>query len=494
MVKHFLRLEWKSFVRSASFGQSLGLRILLIFVGLYFSAAFFALGLGLYSLLKEIVPEKDPLQVVNHFLLLWLVFQLIPRFFLQSLPVMNIKPLMTLPVKKSRVVNYVLGKSLLSFYNLLSVLIFIPFAVFNVYKGAHSTLEMFAWGISIICLNLCANYANFLIRKKFAENLKGLVPFVAIVVVLVVLDYFEAFQITEWFGRALDLITELPYLALLPLLALIGLYLWNKYDLEKNFYLDAGLKGKKQVATTQNFEWTKKFGSIAPFLQQDLKLIWRNKRPRTSAMISLIFLPYGLMIYTHEAYREIPVMFIFAGIVMTGIFMINFGQFIPAWDASYFSMIMSQNIPVRRYLASKAGLMSFSVVVLGILSTPYLYYGWRILLVNLVCAVYNLGVNVPLLLYAGSFNKKRIDLDSSPFMNYQGTGAAQWLVALPLIFVPSLLFYGMLKLISFDAGILILGILGIVGLLFRSRLLDFITGAYRKRKYEMIEGFKQSGE
>lgn len=494
MVKYFLRLEWKSFVRSASFGQSLGLRILLIFVALYFSAVFFVLGIGLYSLMKKVAPEQDPLQVVNSFLLLWLLFEMVLRFVLQSLPVIHIKPLMILPVKKSKVVNYVLGKSLLSFYNLLPVLIFIPFAAFNVYKEAHGTLEMLAWCISVISLSLCVNYGNFIIKKTFTENLKALIPFVAIVAILAILDYFEVFQVTDWFGRGLDLIVEMPYLALLPLLALMGLYLWNKYDLEKNFYLDAGLKGKKQVAHTRDFEWTKKFGSIAPFLQQDLKLIWRNKRPRTSAIISLIFLAYGLMIYTNEAYRHMPVMFIFGGIFITGIFMINFGQFIPAWDASYFSMIMAQNIPVRRYLASKAGLMSFSVVVLAILSTPYVYYGWRILLVNLVCAVYNLGVNVPLLLYAGSFNKKRIDLDSSPFMNYQGTGAAQWLVALPLILVPSLLFYGMFKLIGFDAGISILGILGFLGLLFRGNLLNFITDAYRKRKYEMIEGFKQSGE
>ncbi|MGA9589616.1 MAG: DUF5687 family protein, partial [Salegentibacter sp.] len=72
MVKHFIGLEWKAFVRSASFGKSLGLRILLIFLALYFSVAFLALGVGLYPLLKEMAPEKDPLQVVNRFFLLWL--------------------------------------------------------------------------------------------------------------------------------------------------------------------------------------------------------------------------------------------------------------------------------------------------------------------------------------------------------------------------------------------------------------------------------------
>jgi len=102
--------------------------------------------------------------------------------------------------------------------------------------------------------------------------------------------------------------------------------------------------------------------------------------------------------------------FIFVGIFITGIFMINFGQFIPAWDAGYYPLIMTQNIPLKKYLTAKAGLITFSVVVLAILSTPYLYYGWKIFLINMICAVYNIGVNIPVLLYAGSFNRKKIDL------------------------------------------------------------------------------------
>ena len=121
--------------------------------------------------------------------------------------------------------------------------------------------------------------------------------------------------------------------------------------------------------------------------------------------------------------------------------MINFGQFVPSWDASYYPMIMAQNIPMKQYLASKLGLITFSVAILAILSTPYVYFGWDILVLNIACALYNMGVNAPILIYAGSFNKKRIDLDKSPFMNYQGTGASQWLVSIPLLLMPIFFFW-----------------------------------------------------
>jgi hypothetical protein len=34
--------------------------------------------------------------------------------------------------------------------------------------------------------------------------------------------------------------------------------------------------------------------------------------------------------------------------------MLNYGQFVPAWDSNYYGMMMSQNIPMKQYLNSKA--------------------------------------------------------------------------------------------------------------------------------------------
>lgn len=174
--------------------------------------------------------------------------------------------------------------------------------------------------------------------------------------------------------------------------------------------------------------------------------------------------------------------------------MINFGQFVPAWDAGYYPLIMAQNIPLKQYLTAKAGLITFSVVVLAILSTPYLYFGWKILLINMVCAVYNIGVNIPILLYAGSFNRKKIDLDKSPFMNYQGMGATQWIVGLPLMLMPLLIFWVFNKFISFESALTVLFGLGVMGLMLRNRAISLIAERYKRQKYAMIEGFKQSGE
>lgn len=494
MFKQFISLQWKAFTRSSSFGKSLGLKILMGFVAAYFSFVFLVLGISLYPLLLDAFPTREPMHVINELVLVWLLIDLFLRFMLQTLPVMNIKPLLTAPIPKLKVVNYVLLKSLFSFFNFLPLLLIVPFGIIAWQKDDFSGTSIFGWMIAVYSLDLTVNYANFLLKKKFADNLKALLPYLAIAIILGTFQYFDVFSTTEAFAKSLNQILWQPWLAIVPLLIAFGFYKWNQHILLKRFYLDDSLKGKVQQANTRNFEWVRKFGDIAPFLQLDLKLIWRNKRPKTTIFLSLLIMGYGLIFYPNELYSNMPGIYVFVGIFMTGIFMINFGQFIPAWDASYYSMMMSQNIPLKKYLASKAGLMTFSIVVLTILTTPYAWFGWKILIINLACAVYNIGVNVPVLLYAGSHNRKRIDLEKSPFMNYQGTGATQWIVGIPLMLVPILIFWLTNKFFSYELGVGVLVTLGILGVLFRKQLMNLIEQEYRKSKYAMISGFKQTAD
>ncbi|MEY3500778.1 MAG: hypothetical protein RL308_2447 [Bacteroidota bacterium] len=491
MVKHFLNLEIKAFLRSASVGKSIALKVLLGFLALYFMLSFLFLGFALFPLLQENFPKQKPIEIVNNAVIFWLAIDLIFRFFMQSLPVMNIKPLLILPIKREKVIHFVLLKSLVSIYNIFPLLVILPFGITTIIQENLNTAPVLVWMLTLYVLALCVNYANFLIKKKFADNIKAFLVFALLGGTFAALEYFEIFKISSFIGGILNSVLLNPILVLAPLMLLGGLYFWNFNYLKSNFYLDNSLQSKVQEAKTSDLSWTKRFGEIAPFLQLDLKLIWRNKRPRTTVFMSFIFLLYGLMIYTNPKHHELSFIHVPIGLLMSGIFMVNFGQFIPSWDSGYFGMMMSQNIPLRKYLDSKSGLMTFSVIVLALLTTPYVYFGWNILAVNLACALYNIGINIPVLLFAGSYNKKRIDLEKSPFMNYQGTGASQWIVGLPLFLIPGLIFFGFSEIFNTETAILAIAAFGIIGLLFRNLIMNAITDGYRTRKYATLNGFKQ---
>jgi len=456
------------------------------FMALYFAVIFLVLGILLYKILGKLFPEIDPIVSLNSYLIYWVLFELVFRYFMQKLPVLNIKPLLILPVSRQKITNYVLTKSALSPFNIISLFWIIPFCITLLVKG-YPVLKVLSWFVSLLCILLIVNFLNFLINKKP-------ICFYTILGVLIAaigLEYYNIFDISAVGGQLFNLLYEHSILVVIPLALLALVYYLNYKNLKGLLFLDASLKQKVEDAKTQDLSWTNRFGDIAPFLQLDLKLIWRNKRPKMTVFMSLLLLLYGLFFYTNESLYEIPVMLVFAGIFITGMFLSNFGQFIPSWDSSYYSMMMSQNIPLRKYLDSKAGLITFSVVVLFLLSIPYVYFGWEIVALNLACALYNIGINMPMVLLISSMNKKRIDLEKSPMMNTQGMSAAQWIIIIPFLGLPVLVYLIAFLLSNAMIATIFLGVVGFVGILFRNVFLNKITEIYRSKKYAMVAGFKE---
>jgi hypothetical protein len=490
MIKHFIKFEWKQFFRSSYWQKSIGLNILMAFLALYFMLTFLVLGISLFPILDDQFPDSDPLLILNGFLFYWFLADLLMRFFLQKLPVMNIKPLLVLPIKRSEILHYVLGKSAVSFFNFLPLFAVIPFGIMLMLEEYGATTAM-VWMISMIIFTLIINFLNIIIESRSAETELSFLPIVLIASGLFALNYFEVIYFSTLLANGINAIDTNPVFILIPLAILGVVYYLNYTFLMKKLYVDGSLKAKTQTASTSDLAWTRRFGKIAPFLQLDLKLLWRNKRPRSSVFILIIGLAYGLFFYPNPMYMGLEWLYVFVGIFVTGIFIINFGQFIPAWDSGYYKLLMSQNIKYNEYLNSKYSLMVMSSIIMFVLSIPYVYFGWKILLVHFAAMVYNVGVNTYIILLAGSFNRKKIDLTQRAAFNYQGTGAVQWLVGFPLLFVPVGLFFAPYKLIGFEAGVAFLIILGAIGIVFHQKLMNFIVAKYLNSKYKMISAFEQ---
>jgi hypothetical protein len=194
-------LEWKAFVRSATFGQTLGMKIFLGFIAVYFLASFLFLGIFSRDIILRLYPTQNPLEVVNSYILIWLLSELVLRFFMQSFPVLNIKPLLVVPIKRPTIINFVLIKSMFSFYNTLTLIIVIPFSISAIINNDASTVAISLWFVSLFALILTVNYANFLLKKKFADNLKALIPYLIIAIALVVLENFKIFEISVVVGQ-----------------------------------------------------------------------------------------------------------------------------------------------------------------------------------------------------------------------------------------------------------------------------------------------------
>ena len=486
MTSYFITLEWKKYFRSSHWQKGIALKIILGFLGLYFIASFLLAGTSAYFVLKKLYPEQDPFEIVNSFLLYIILSDLTVRYLMQKLPIMNIKPFLILPVEKKRLAHYVLRKSSLSLFNFFGLFFYIPFSIVLINKG-YDTLGVLGWLFFMILIIQSSNYLNFLINK----NNFALVLIATILGGFIALQKLDVFDITTYGGQFFNAIYKEPIFSLIGLLILVILYRLNYQQLRTQVYLDQALSEKIEEARSADLSWVNRLGKVAPFIKNDIRLIWRNKRTKTVFLFSFLFVFYGLIFFTQEIYREIPFVLMFASLFVTGGFALNYGQFIPAWDSVHYKMLMSQGFSYRKYLESKWILMVVMTVLLYLLSFPYLYFGVETFLMISVGAIFNIGFNSFFLLYAGSFNRKRIDLNTSAFGNTQGTSATQFIIILPMILFPALIFWLFNNFIGGNSGYIVIAAVGLICLILKNQLMNFIEKKYIKNKYVMINAFEK---
>ena len=487
MFKHFINLEWKSFFRSASFATNLALKIVMGFMAIYFMVIFVAAGVAVFFLLKEEF-HLEPLATVNKFLIYYLVADLVIRYFFQKMPVINIKPLLNLPIKRDTIVHFSLGKTSISFFNMLHAFFFIPFTIVLLMNGYG--FQVILWHLGIMALIYANNFINVLLNNKDSVFYSLL----AIVVSLGLAQYYQDFDVTNYTQPFFQGMYSTNFLFLIPILLAIVTYYFSFDYFKKNLNLDTGLAKKSDEAKTENFTWLNQFGTLGTFLKNDIKLLKRNKRSRTTVIMSFLFIFYGLLFFTNsiEAYQN-PAMQVFAGIFVSGGFLFTFGQFVPSWDSAYYQLMMSQNIQYREYISSKWWLMVIGTLISTIIASFYLYFGWQTYMLIVVGAIYNIGVNSHLVMLGGAFVKTPIDLTmaNKAFGDKQAFNIKTMLISIPKLAVPMILYALGYSLFSANIGFLFVALAGVLGFAFRNKVFAMIEKIYKTEKYETIAAYKQ---
>jgi multisubunit Na+/H+ antiporter MnhC subunit len=489
MIQKFLYLEWKAFIRSASFATNLALKILMGFVAAYFILIFLALGVLTFYILKK--ENFDPIVTVNKFLIYYVLIDLVIRLLLQKIPVMNIRPMLVFPIKKSTIVHFSLGKTILSFFNLVHGFFLIPFCVVLIIEG-YDALSVVLWFTAVYSLLYCNNFINIILSNK--DNLFAI--FLGIVAVLGGLQYYGLFSITDYTAPFFNAIFNTYWAFAIPILVLFAFYYVTFHYFKNNLYLDAGLSNKHDIATTEDLTWLNQFGTIGTFLKNDIKLIKRNKRSKTTVGLSVMFLFYGFLFFTNGiAMYNNPVMHIFAGIFVSGGFLITFGQFVPSWDSAYYQLMMTQNIPYKGYLSSKWWLMVIATVITTTIASFYLYFGVQVYLTIVVGALYNIGVNSHLVLLGGAYTKTPIDLSSGKgaFGDKKAFNIKTMLISIPQLSLPVLLYWLGSKYGNPTVGLVLVASAGVIGFAFKEKAFSVIEKIYKSEKYATIAAYKQKG-
>lgn len=487
MFAKLIRLEIKSFLRSPQLGAGILMKIGMFFIFAYMAFIFLGGAFALFFGAKK--AGLNPLTLFCRFFLVYWVLDLLLKYFMQQLPANNIKPLLTLNIPKNKITLYTLAKILLSFFTWVFLLFMIPFAILLLTDGGFGVLHILSLFTSIVSLIFINAFINTIINK----NNTLLYSIFAVIIGLGVLHYFKIINVLDISETIFYALYEKWWLFLIPLLLLLLLGKVTFNFIKQNLYLDKGLEMKKKVGKTENIEYLNRFGAIGTFINNDIKLIKRSKAARSALIGGFLFLFYGLLIF-NKGY-SLSFMQVFLGIFVTGGFNLMFGQRVPAWDSSYYPLMMTQNVPYKQYLKAKWWVFVIVTAISMVIAVFYAFLtNWEFYFTIFAAGLYNLGVNSYLTLLAGAFNKKPIDLNSAS----KGFTAGQnnfnikiLLIIIPQMLVPMAVFGIVKYMAGMSAAVISLGILGLIGFLLRDKIFDQIVKIYKSEKYSTLAAFKK---
>jgi len=485
-MKWILKHQWLNFRRSPAFEKDLGIKIFLILLGLFLLMNLIFVSSNFNELLDGFGIDTEPTILINQFLLYYFISELGLRYLMQNVPALDIEPYLHLPISKNLVSKFLVFRSILSPYNLLAPSIFIGLTVSTVIPSIGLSKGL-VWLLFTLSTSLILHFFNILIKKKLENsNL-----FWTVLLSLIAINYignnylnFDLIPLGQWASA----ITNNPVLLIAPIIILLFvIYTSYKFFLE-NLYLEdlfdaKMMSGEKFTGKLRN--WESK-GLLNTLIGQELKLILRHKRSRSSVMMAGIFLFYPLLIFSMGKETQSEFMAIFVSIFFTGIFIIQYGQFLWSWNTNQMDFFLTQINPYKLWVESRYRLLVYSVIITSILSLPYFYYGYEIMLIMAATALYNVGINSMLIMRISLWGPKPIELDKSSMMNYQGVGAAQFVVGIPLILGPMIVYAPFSYIWNGQIGVLAIAVTGLIGIVLRKPFFNAIANKLKKDKYKLI--------
>ena len=494
MFKMMFSLQWKEFNRGKAVGGKLVAKILKWFGIIYFAFMAFMMGIiaSAYGGPLAEFPLEDGTTAsflyVNKQLIYVFVYLIVMRYFVQSLPVVNIKALLLTPVLKTQIVRFSLLKTVLTYFNILPLFFLIPFSFLLASTGDYDIVGLIFWNINIIGLIYVTNFFNFLLNNK-DKLLYGVGGILALIKIL---EYYSIVDFTEYSEQFFYLFYSQPYAVAFTWLLVFWLYNYvNKYLLQ-GLYIDTGLQVKTKEAKMEDFSFLDRFGKTATFIKNDLRLLKRSKRARTAVYMGIGMLFYGIIFVPSEEILGSGFLF-FGYLFSTGGFLFMFGSFVPSWDSQYYPLMMTQNIEYKEYLNSKWSLMIIGTVISTVLASfIYSFFGVNAVYAVLAGAFYNIGVNGYLTLWAGAYTKSPIDLNSSAnaFGDKKAFNAKTMLVGIPQMLLPVLVYYFTSQYYDHFTGCLAVAVLGTLGILLKPIAFNLILKAYKTEKYSTLKAYK----
>lgn len=373
--------------------------------------------------------------------------------------------------------------------NVFVLLLFSPFAL-NPVASVYGSTPAVTWLLFLWLISMANHIIVLLFKKMFDHNGWGLLIFIVFSAALAASDYFGSLTLSTTskaiFSTPLQGLTSVA----VAFLAVALLYAIAYRFLKSRLYPEEMIRQADSSLRISNWAFLQNFGVMGDWIALEVKLILRHKRTRGIIFVNILLLCYALIFRNGIKNEGAFGTFLFIGLMTTGVFAMNYGQFLFSWQAKHFDFTLTQPTSIRVIVASKYWLVTCMNALLFLCAIPFVYFGWFMLLANVAAVLYNIGINTFIVMNMSMWGAQKIDLTHSGSLNYEGMGASQWLMGIPL-FASPYIFYVPFSLMGHPIpGVIAVGAVGLVGFIFRSKLIDLTSRRLWNMRYNIASNFR----
>lgn len=460
---------------------------------LFWGAYLIALGIGMAYAFAGMVPDQEPYHVMNSTALIAiLTLDFLLRFPFQNIPTQEVKPYLLLPVKRSRIIDSLLIRSGLSLFNLSWLFLFFPFSILTIGKSCGSFCVL-TYLVGIWLLMVANNYWHLLCRTLINEHAAWtLLPVVVYGGTACLLFIPANSPLPDFFARLGDgYITGNPLCFLTTLFVIALLWLANHKLTARLIYAELAKTDDLRIKRISDYRFFDRYGEVGEYMSLELKLLLRNRRCKGALRSSFIVGILFSAVLSFTSFYDGQAMTSFVCVYIFSIFGLNILLQIMSFEGNYIDGLMSRKTSILNLLKAKYCLYSIGEIIPFALTTPAIVMGKLTVLGAFSWAVYTAGFIYFCFFQVAVYNKQTMPLNEK-VTSRQTNGATQMIICFVTLIAP-LALYALLSHVwgEITAHVIILAI-GLAFILTSPLWLKNIYHRFMKRRYENLEGFRDS--
>ncbi|MEG2332212.1 MAG: DUF5687 family protein [Bacteroides sp.] len=439
--------------------------------------------------------SMEPYHLLNSGLIFVLAIDFIMRFPFQKTPTQEVKPYLLLPVKRNKIIDFLLIRSGLDTFNLFWLFLFVPFAIITLPKY-FGIMGVVSYSIGIWLLMVFNNYWFLLCRTLISERIWWIIlPVVVYGGIAAAIFIPKESLLGDFFVNLGEGYIEGNLLFFGgTLLAILVMWVINRKIMSALAYSELNKTEDTKVKHLSEYKFLDKYGEVGEYMRLELKLLLRNKACKHGLrMVLLVTVGFSLVLSFSDIYDGV-FMTNFIAIYNFAIFGLLFLSTVMSYEGNYIDGLMSRKESILSLLRAKYYLYSIGILIPLVLMIPAIVMGKIAILMAVSWAIFSIGFIYFALFQLVVYNTKTVPLNAKIGVRQNSGTGLQNLVSFATLGLPILLYFVLKSIFNETVSLYILLVIGI-GFIATSRI--WITNVYNrfmKRRYKNMEGFRDSRE